>query len=488
DSHRISKHALSEEAFEVAIQSDGKIIAAGSTIDFGPSSFALARYNTDGTLDASFGTGGRVTTDFDLGSGAYDVAIQPDGKILAAGVAFSNVSDSQEFAIVRYNADGSLDSTFGSGGKVTTDFFGSSDVAFAVIIQGDGKIVLGGTAIDQNLQRTDFALARYNTDGSLDTSFGSGGKITTDFFGRANFLNDLALQPDGKLIATGTAFNSNGDDLFALSRYNVDGSLDPTFGSGGKVTTLLGIRASAVGAGLQPSGKIVVAGDSLTDSGVHFALAQYNTDGTLDSTFGSSGKVISDVLGSAVALAIYPDGKIVVGGITSFTDGDFILARYNTDGSIDTTFGSSGNVTTDFSGDADLLKDLTIQPDGKIIAAGGTMIANSDFALARYDGGLQQLAFDRCIQDESNGSILQFNSTSGDYQFTNCSGITSSGTGSVMRKGGIITLQHNAPDRRVLARVDTSVNKATANIQLLSQRITFTITDRNTANNTCACR
>ena len=139
---------LSESASAVAIQPDGKIVAAGFTIGPGASSFALVRYNIDGALDATFGSAGIVTTDFDLGSGASDLVIQPDGKILAGGTAFSNNSNTLDFAIVRYNANGSLDSNFGSGGKVITDFFGSTDQATAIALQSDGKIVLGGSAFN----------------------------------------------------------------------------------------------------------------------------------------------------------------------------------------------------------------------------------------------------------------------------------------------------------------------------------------------------
>ncbi len=481
-----------EQAFAVAIQADGKIIAAGVAGDLLPSNFALVRYNTDGTLDTSFGIGGRVTTGFDSGSFAAELVIAPDGKIIAVGIA-SGSNSSGDFALVRYNTDGSLDAGFGSDGKVTTDFFGSDDIGVAVAIQSDGRIVVGGRAADSFPFRIGFALARYNADGTLDPSFGSGGKLTTDFFGNNDFLSDLALQSDGKVVVTGTVNDSKNHGA-ALARFNSDGGLDQSFGSGGKVVTFTGGGASAIG--IQTNGKIVVAGagPGIGDGdGGDFALLRYNTDGTLDPNFGSGGIVTTDILGStdsASSLAIYPSGKIVVGGnsLHPIENRDFSLARYNADGSLDAGFGSGGVVATDFSGDndTDMLNDIAIQSDGKIVAAGSAGIRNGDFALARYNG--DGASFNTCLQDDSSGSVLQINTNTGEYLFRTCGGFTISGTGSLTSRGSTITLQHTTSDRRVMAKLDGSINKATASIQILSQGLSFTITDRNTADNTCSCR
>ena len=186
--------------------------------------FALARYNPNGTLDGTFGTGGKVTTDFNGDDDeAHALVLQPDGKLVAAGQAESGYRG-RDFALARYNPNGSLDATFGTGGKVTTDFAGNDDAAFGAVLQSDGKIVAAGGAKTSRSQ--DFALARYNANGSLDATFGTGGKVTTDFAGNDDAAFALALQQDGKLVAAGganvgrsrTDYRGSGED-FALARY-----------------------------------------------------------------------------------------------------------------------------------------------------------------------------------------------------------------------------------------------------------------------------
>jgi uncharacterized delta-60 repeat protein len=355
----ITDFAAAEGAGAVVLQPDGKLIVAGTTI---------VRYNGNGSLDTSFGNGGRVSTGFF----AFAVVLQPDGKIVAAGPS----------VLARYNADGSLDSTFGNGGKVTVP----GGTAFALVLQADGKLVTAGSVNGGS----DFALIRYNTNGSLDSTFGNNGRVTTDFNGRFDEAYALVLQADGKLVAAGTNYSD-----FALARYNSNGTLDMTFGTGGIITTDFGGSDGARDVVIQPDGKIVAAGGSRSDdfeddSGV-FALARYNADGTLDATFGSGGKVTTDVGQPSYApgLALQADGKIVAAGSSvQLFIRDFALVRYNTNGTLDTTFGAGGIITTDFGG-SDGARDVVIQPDGKIVAAGYTANANfsaSDFALARYLG------------------------------------------------------------------------------------------------------
>jgi uncharacterized delta-60 repeat protein len=487
--------ALADVAQSLAVQSDGRIIAAGyaemssSNIDF-----ALARYNIDGSLDLTFGSGGKVTTDF-FGSAdfAYAVALQSDGRIVAVGNAFGSKGTNSNFAIARYNTDGSLDSSFGTAGKVVTDFFGLFDEAHAVKIQLDGKFVVAGfSGVGQSF---DFGLARYNTNGSLDSTFGSEGKVTTDFSGNSDGAFGIAIQPDGKIIAGG---KTSAPDDFALARYNTDGSLDSTFGLGGKVSTdFFGSTDEAHALVLQPDARIIAVGFAGGSPGLSFALARYNSDGSLDSAFGAGGKTTTAFGGSGqqgFAVALQPNSKIVAAGSAFFGPSmggtaNFAIARYNSNGSLDSTLGSDGKVITDFSSQ-DGARALALQTDGRIVAAGFALSDGNgfDFALARYGGDPPPgPGFDTCLQDESNGNLLQFNSTTGDYQFTNCSGITLGGTGVLTRRGGIITLEQYGPDRRVLARIDGGVNKGTASVQILSPGTTFTITDRNTLNNTCSC-
>ena len=296
---------------------------------------------TPGSLDTTFGTDGKVTTNFSADDSGNAVALQPDGKIVVAGYTNTN------FAVARYNADGTLDTTFDSDGKVTTAIGSGTDKGYALGLQPDGKIVVAGES--HNGTDKDFALARYNANGTLDNTFGtvdSGqtrlGYATTTIGSADDVAYGLALQPDGKIVLAGQSNNGSNLD-FALARYNANGTLDTSFGTGGKVTTAFGNGIDSISAvALQPDGKIVVAGYTNTD----FALARYNANGSLDTSFSNDGKVTTD-LGTAFdavyAVALQPDGKIVAAGeiLTAFG-----LARYNADGSLDTTFGEDGKVTT----------------------------------------------------------------------------------------------------------------------------------------------
>ena len=384
-----------------------------------------------GDLDPTFGAGGKVVTDFRSGvpDQAIGVTLQPDGKIIAVGTTGMQplIGDPNadttlaDFAVARYNSDGSLDQTFGNGGKVTTDFFGHHDVAFAVKVQTDDKILVVGYAYHPPLD-DDVALARYNPDGSLDQGFGNGGKVTTDIFGDYDAAFGVIVLPSGKIIAVGSTWRSASQDDIALVCYNPDGSLDTSFGSGGKVATDMGKNVDDIAVGsLFGSGKIVVVGftNSTLFSGNaplgpnlygdgDFAIARFNLNGSLDTSFGASGKVITDLSGGedvAVAAALQPDAKIIAAGTRGGTSQDFALVRYNPDGSLDTTFGSGGKVYTDFSGGHDIAFSLGLQPNGKIVATGvvgmnltlaapqyspNTDAPHAQFGLARYnsDGSL----------------------------------------------------------------------------------------------------
>src|SRR6266702_1236709 len=299
-----------------------------------------------GALDPSFDSGGIVVTDFNgsIDGAAFAVAVQPDGKVLAAGYVFSSAATNYDFALARYLPDGSLDPSFGTNGKVATDFHGSTDVARAVALQPDGRIVVAGYALRLDGPAFDFALARYNADGSLDASFGVGGKVATDFAGAGGSeqAHALALQPDGKIVAAGwtSSAGASTHELtfldFAMARYNPDGSLDASFANGGRAELSFFNNADVdfiSGVALQPDGKIVVAGVTTTATR-DFALARYDADGRLDLTFGVNGKVVTDVdnaHNNAFAVALQPDGRIVIAGQVQPLDrssSNFALARY----------------------------------------------------------------------------------------------------------------------------------------------------------------
>ena len=384
-----------DRAYSTVIQSDGRIVVAGKSFTGNGEqyNFALTRYNSNGSLDTSFDGDGKVTTDFGGGDdAAFSATIQSDGKIVVAGESY-NGSKRFDFAIIRYNSNGSLDTTFDGDGKVTTDFGGTSDDrAYSVAIQGDGKIVVAGYS------KSDFALTRYNSNGSLDTTFDGDGKVTTSvgssFF--TDIENSVAIQSDGKIVVAG--FSTKGSNLdFALARYNSNGSLDTTFDGDGKVTTGFGSSTNDVAhsVAIQSDGKIVVAGFSET-SGIFdskdFALTRYNSNGSLDSTFDGDGKVTTDfgrnLDDRANSVAIQSDGKIVVAGESKNVRSgyDFALTRYNSNGSLDTTFDGDGKVTTavglfNYGANYGALS-VAIQSDGKIVAAGD---GPGDFALARYN-------------------------------------------------------------------------------------------------------
>ncbi len=389
------------EASGVAVQQDGKIVAAGTADDsVTRGDFVVSRYNTDGSLDTGFGTNGKVRTDI-LGTNSSDLAtalaIQNDGKIVVGG---DTIFIGLRFVLVRYNGDGSLDSSFGTGGKVVTDIGAFDDSINALVLQPDGKIIAVGVANTTFSPSGpfNFALARYNPDGSLDTTFGTGGKVITDFNGLADRAYAAALQQDGRIVVAGSVeVFSQFPELrnFALARYNPDGSLDTGFGSGGKVTTdFFGSTDEAFGVTIQQDGKIIAGGgasDPSIPSGADFGLARYNPNGSLDPSFGTNGKVMTDFLseGDGIrAIALLADGKILAAGHADDAEGngitDFALAQYNADGSLDSTFGAGGRVRTDFFVEStDWINAIAIQADGKIVVAGR---AENDFALARYLG------------------------------------------------------------------------------------------------------
>lgn len=368
----------------VVIQSDGKIVMAGNS----GNNLALARYNTNGSLDNTFGTGGTVTTNLGCANASgSSFAIQSDGKIVVGG--YCGIFPNYDFALTRYNMNGTLDNTFGNSGIVITPILSAGDQGMAVAIQNDGKILLGGST--DNGSNGDLALARYNTNGSLDVTFDTDGIVTTAT-GKANdIIRAVAIQSDGRIVVAGYSYTSKSYSYdFIIARYNSNGSLDNTFGTGGILTTAIihNTNDYAESIAIQTDGKIIVGGYSFTGL---LLLARYNTNGTLDITFGSGG-TLSIAFGCAYqndySVALQSDGKILLGGYSNLNNAnaDFALARFNSNGTLDNTFGVSGIVTTPIGNGADIATSLAIQSDGKIVLAGRTHNGtNYDFALVRYN-------------------------------------------------------------------------------------------------------
>lgn len=383
-----------DQANAVAVQADGKLVIAGRGAEH-LGDFALIRLDRDGELDPTFGTGGRVLTDFAGASETiFALAIQPDGKIVAAGTT-TVAGSANDFAVARYLPDGTLDPSFGTNGKVITPIGPDSDTAYALVLQPDGKIVVGGDSNrGSNQTGVDFALVRYTAAGALDAQFGTGGIVLTSIAsnGGRDSIYALALQQidgEARIVAAG------GEGDFTLARYRANGALDTTFGTGGKVANLFGSTIGAARAiAVTPTGNLAIAGHSHHD----VALAQLTPDGALDPLFGTGGKQLTAVSTTnwdeAQALAIDTAGKLLVAGWVfegQSSAGNFVLARYLTDGTLDPSFGAAGLVVTAVAAGtkADQAMAIAIQPDDRVpthrvITAGFASVTNTDFAVTRY--------------------------------------------------------------------------------------------------------
>lgn len=378
----------------LAIQPDGKILAGGSAGVKGSFDFALVRYSSDGTLDATFGPAkdGRTVTDFGGGDDRVDsFLVLPDGKILAGGHVAGETPE--EFGLARYLPNGDLDESFGTKGKVTTDFCGGNDGIHSMKLLPSGKILAAGTGMRCGARLRSFALVRYNPDGSLDTTFGPDrdGKVAVNFAdNRDDRGREMDIQPDGKVVVVGWSTpGTNSKGTFALARFDSDGNIDRTFGRGdGKVVGLLpGDADPNWSVVIQYDGMILVGGSVKFGDTQSSVLARYSRDGVLDADFGIHGMVILRAGGldsDFARIKLQPDGKIVAAGGAGPKRGkDFALMRFLVNGTPDPTFATAGLALTDF-GDSEWAFDMVIQPDGKILSVGESV---SQFALARHGGG-----------------------------------------------------------------------------------------------------
>ncbi len=410
----------------IALQTDGKILVAGYVLAAdGRARFAIARFGGDGSPDPSFGGDGTVSTTFRTGETCEEVArsvlVQEDARILAVGTSSCERSAADAsgrdawFAVARYEPDGTPDATFGDEGAVLTSF-GDPDrcnaQAVAAALTPGGEIVAGGTASCRKAGLDSrFAVARYTADGTLDTGFGGDGKVRTNLTSQFDHLTDVVVQPDGKLVAGGTAalwvveIPDALESRAALVRYEPDGRLDATFGGGdGKVMTSFRSRTcpgsnESYGLAIQPDGKILEGGSAAcaaAPDGVphpRWALARYRPSGRLDRTFGRDGRVVTIFAEETATdwmyggLAIQANGKIVAAGTAGRWNGRFTLARYRPSGRLDPRFGADGKVQSSFGAaprcGRGLWDGLAIQPDGRTVVSGGGGCLSS-FVMARY--------------------------------------------------------------------------------------------------------
>jgi uncharacterized delta-60 repeat protein len=393
----------SSGARAVAVQADGRVVAAGfaHTNDTIVSDFALTRYDVSGVLDAAFGIGGRVRTDF---GGRFDealaVAVRPDGRIVVAGS--SSDATGADMAVARYTSDGSLDASFDGDGMALVEFAGEA-TARAVVVQRDGKVVLAGgvdRASGAGCCVSDFAVARLTSAGAPDTSFGGDGRVVTDFLPGADNGQDTAhsvlVQADGRILAAGSGVSGPVSVDFAVARYRADGSLDPTFSNDGRATSdFVGFFDEIRDLAVDRDGRIVAGGQSCefpgtSDEVCDFDLARYTSRGTLDQRFGRRGRVRTDLgadLGEGIrGVVVQADNRIVAAGQTNGPGGpDVGLARYRADGRLDRSFGGNGVVITPVSPATDEVGGLALGPASRVVVAGTTAVAQSfGFFASRY--------------------------------------------------------------------------------------------------------
>ena len=383
---------IRQQTAKIVAQTLATVILAAAAAQF-----AIA---ADGDLDTAFDSDGKTIASFQNAFFTWgtSVAVQQDGKTLIAGTVADEFGNAL-VGVARYNIDGSIDTGFGIAGLATPGIYSGYLPGVDVALQSDGKILLGG-GMGELGQQPRMAIVRLEPDGSLDSTFGTGGLFICDFFGTNDGIRSLAIQPDGKIIGAGHAGDADGFFHFAAVRVTPSGVLDPTFGVGGKfIEDFAGYHDEANGVALQQDGRIVLAGSVWYPGGgleTDFGVIRLNTDGSIDTSFGTGGKSTAsfDEHDEGNAVAIQSDGRIVVAGsagATSIATSNFGLCRLNADGSIDTGFGTGGKTTTDFFSGLDHAKDVLIQADGKIIV-GGDINPNIidiesivDFGLARYD-------------------------------------------------------------------------------------------------------
>ncbi|MDF2466241.1 MAG: hypothetical protein K0Q43_4476 [Ramlibacter sp.] len=437
-----------DSAASLTLQPDGKIVVAGFS-DIGDNNdFALARYTADGSLDVSFGSGGTLVTDFsnpdhlDTNDVAKSVTVGPDGKIWVAG--FREKNGDYDFAVARYSANGTPEVIFGG------DLGGFNDVAYGVTVQPDGKVLVAGYSdgiVDgDGVSDSNFALQRYKADTTLDTDFGVGGTLVTDFGVQTHDLGfSVVVQPDGKILVAGHTNGAGAD--FAVMRYLSNGSLDTSFGGDGKVAIDFGQGADEFGQSLtlQPDGKILVAGYSFIEEGqiFDFALARYNTDGSLDTGFNDTGVLVTDIgngtVDEGLSVTVQPDGKIVVAGYSAIVSNDpkpdFAMVRYNADGSLDTTF--NGVATDTLGGSVNYIENAAA-----VVLDASVAIYDAD--LAALDGAGNYAGASVILSRNAEANAEDLFSALGNLSFIDGDAVLSGITvGTVENGNGLLAIAFN---------------------------------------------
>lgn len=371
---------------DMLLQPDGKIVMVGGS----SSDFMVARYDADGTIDETFGGGdGLVTTDIAGGAdAAFGAALLSDGRIVVVGSA--RVGSNDDFAVVRYQANGEVDTSFGTLGKTTTDFFTRRDRAFAVAVQADGKIVVvGDTGVSAT--NTDFGVARYDANGLLDLSFGGAGtgKVNTDIADKVDIAKNVVIESAGSILVTGpiTMGTSSALEHAGLARYTPAGALDASLGPDG--TLSIADLSLGEGLALQADGRILVAGNTDVAGDTHFAVMRLEKSGAPDVSFGSLGLATAgfstqDDFGRDVT--VDSAGRILVSGEASNrANPDFAVARFTSAGVLDATFDDDGKFTVDFFGSFDGAENVAVQPDGRVLLGGFAANGNTvRYGLARF--------------------------------------------------------------------------------------------------------
>jgi uncharacterized delta-60 repeat protein len=375
--------AKADYGLDVAVQSlDGKIVVAGTAGGQG-GRIVLLRYNPNGILDPSFGGDGKVFTNLSPKSdwvGGVDV--QPDGKIVVAG---RSGSQGGTLAVLRYNPDGSLDTSFSGDGKALANFSAGDDFAFGVALQPDGMIVAAGRAGGSGGR---MAIVRFDAGGVPDLGFSGDGRFLLNLTPGDDRLDHVVLQPDGKVVAGGTADYFGRQARFAVIRLDTAGARDPAFSGDGLTTTNFTSRFDGIfGIAIQSDGKIVASGQA----NLSIALARYGTNGALDATFSGDGKVMTNLspgLDYAEEIEIQVDDKIVVAGTANYygRNARSAVVRYEASGGLDTSFSSDGKVITDLTAGFDAAFGVALQPDGKIVTTGFASGQGGRFSVLRFLG------------------------------------------------------------------------------------------------------